>query len=102
MLLHRLQQESMHFKSSMQSTALHRGHSFLKVNEELLDIYAGCDTSADVIAAQAAHMERMRAGQEQAAARKSASFVISISAQVHQKAGPSDKMLGLNRSGPFA
>jgi hypothetical protein len=49
-----------------------RGHSFLKVNEELLDIYAACDTSQQVIAAQQAHLARMAAGQAQAAARKSA------------------------------
>lgn len=49
-----------------------RGHSFLKVNEELLDIYAACDTSQQVIAAQQAHLARMAAGQAQAAAHKSA------------------------------
>lgn len=58
-------------KSYHKSNATRRGHSFLKVNEELLFIYAGCDTSEQVIAAQAAHMDRMAAGQEAAAARKS-------------------------------
>lgn len=58
--------------SALSRSLARRGHSFLKVNEELLDIYAACDTSVDVIAAQAAHMEHMRAGQEQNAARKSA------------------------------
>jgi hypothetical protein len=54
-----------------------RGHSFLKVNEELLDIYAACDTSQQVIAAQQAHLARMAAGQAQAAARKSAPISVS-------------------------
>ena len=44
----------------------------MKVNEELLDIYAACDTSEQVIAAQQAHLARMAAGQAEAAARKSA------------------------------
>lgn len=38
-----------------------RGHSFLSANEELLDRYAACATSAQVIAVQAAWLDALRA-----------------------------------------
>lgn len=39
-----------------------RGHSFLSLNEALLDRYAACDTAAAVIEAQAQHLQQMQAG----------------------------------------
>lgn len=39
-----------------------RGHSFLSLNQGLLDRYAECATAAEVIAAQQAHLESMQAG----------------------------------------
>jgi pre-rRNA-processing protein TSR3 len=38
------------------------GHSFLSLNEALLDRYAACDTAAAVIEAQAQHLQQMQAG----------------------------------------
>ena len=40
---------------------MHRGHSFLSANEELLARYAACPTSAEVIAAQAAYLAQLQA-----------------------------------------
>ena len=49
-----------------------RGHSFLSTNEELLHSYAACDTSAEVIAVQTAHLQAMQADHDRTAARKGA------------------------------
>lgn len=40
---------------------MHRGHSFLSANEELLARYAACPTSAEVIAVQAAYLAELQA-----------------------------------------
>lgn len=48
------------------------GHSFLSVNEELLDTYAACASSEAVIAAQTAHLDSMAQLQQDNAARKDA------------------------------
>ena len=40
---------------------MHRGHSFLSANEELLARYAACPTSAEVIAVQAAYLAQLQA-----------------------------------------
>lgn len=48
------------------------GHSFLSVNQELLETYAACSSSEEVIAAQQRHMEAMQAAQDANTARKSA------------------------------
>lgn len=49
--------------ASLPSTtqSLRRGHSFLSLNEVLLDRYAACANAAEVIAVQAEHMESMQA-----------------------------------------
>lgn len=39
-----------------------RGHSFLSLNQGLLDRYAECATAAEVIAAQQEHLDSMQAG----------------------------------------
>jgi len=39
-----------------------RGHSFLSLNEGLLDRYAACDTAAAVIEAQNEYLESLRDG----------------------------------------
>jgi len=49
-----------------------RGHSFLSTNEELLNSYAACGTSAEVIAVQTAYLEAMQADHDRTAARKGA------------------------------
>ena len=41
--------------------SMHRGHSFLSANEELLARYAACPTSAEVIAVQAAYLAELQA-----------------------------------------
>ena len=47
---------------------LRRGHSFLSLNKELLDSYAACATSAEVVATQQQFLEELRDGQAQAQA----------------------------------
>ena len=44
----------------------------MSANAELLEIYAACATSADVIAAQQAHLAGMQADHDEAALRKGA------------------------------
>ena len=51
---------------------MRRGHSFLSTNEELLQRYAACGTSAEVIAAQQAHLDAMQADHDRNVARKGA------------------------------
>ena len=53
-------------------TARRRGHSFLSTNEELLNSYAACATSEEVIAVQTAYLEAMQADHDRTAARKGA------------------------------
>lgn len=48
-------------KKSFHYSHMHRGHSFLSANEELLARYAACPTSAEVIAVQAAYLAELQA-----------------------------------------
>lgn len=41
----------------------HRGHSFFSTNAELLEVYAACETAADIIAAQNKWLEEATAGE---------------------------------------
>ena len=50
-----------------------RGHSFLSTNEKLLNSYAACGTSAEVISVQTAYLEAMQADHDRTAARKGTS-----------------------------
>lgn len=47
-----------------------RGHSFLSTNRELLERYAACATSVEVIAVQQAYLDDMQAKHEQNVLRK--------------------------------
>lgn len=49
-----------------------RGHSFLSTNAELLDRYAACATSAEVIATQQAYLDGMQAAHDKNELRKGA------------------------------
>lgn len=46
------------------------GHSFLELNEELLDKYANCANSAEVIAAQNAYLKEQRTAQQKRRGKK--------------------------------
>lgn len=46
------------------------GHSFLSLNEGLLELYAACSTAEEVIAAQNEHLQSMREEAEENYARK--------------------------------
>jgi len=43
----------------MQAVLSCRGHSFLSTNEELLDRYAACPTSAEVIQVQTQYLDQL-------------------------------------------
>lgn len=50
----------------------------MSVNQELLDTYAACSSSAEVIEAQQRHMDAMQETQDAVAARKSASCCLFL------------------------
>ena len=49
------------------------GSTFYRMNEDLLDKYAGCKTSADVVEVQEAHLQGL--ADESAAARRTGKIV---------------------------